>query len=616
MTSINLRLVAASGFASILCALLLLAPSPGAAQSGSSEFISSQVAIVSGDILTEQELFFTLMREYGNGMVDDLVENEILASHADEFGVALEPNEVEEYLSAAYADEKFDALSGAFGRDVLERAVGTELLALRVVSAKIDQVISAHGIEITDETIREVYISKLPLWTEPAAVRFSLIESDTEAEVVAARQRIVNGETFADVCHDVSTHAGTRAYDGDIGGLVPEGYSSGDRVRLEEAAFALSIGSVSEAIEVEDRWYIIMPTEKREYNEPTLDELREYIHAGLLDSEVEPYLEEWRAGIWESADIEVSYPIYLEIGASSFTPGAGGSFIAPTVAIVNGRSIPEGELFFHLLRQHGSLVIEALVENILFVQAGAAMGISRTETEAASQLAQIYDSGKLELLSAAFSMDALVASVQRELTAIEVMGTKIQEIVEEQDIEITEDEILQYYLDNLSRWTRPEMVRFSIIVLELEEEAVAARARIAGGESFEGVCREVSLDENTRPYGGDIGDYIPRNFARGENIVIEETAFNLPIGAVSDPFQVGASWFLIKVTDSVDAYEPTLSEKREDISLRLLQDRVAPFVQGWRRNLWEAADIEVVYPIYTDTPSPEFNGGGDMWTGD
>ena len=595
-------------FIIVIMALSTFGSATFGAGQGGREFIASQVALVNGSVLTEQELFFTLLREKGADTIDDLVENEIIAGHGRAIGVSLEPTEVGEYLVGAYAPEKLQALLDAFGEDLLDQTVGTELLAYKTVTRKIDGIITEHAIEVSEEEIRRFYIDNLPLWTDPESVRFSLIETTTEADATSAKQRIDSGEAFGDVCRAVSTHPGTRAYGGDIGGLVPKGYSTGERALLEQTAFALGVGEVSRPLQVEGKWYIVMPTEKTEYHEPTLDEMRDTIHAVLLDDKVSPYLEEWRGELWRSAEIEFLYPIYVNTPASSFSPGQDSSFIAPTVAVVNGGRIPEGALLFHLLRQYGSDVIEALIEGVLLEQEADRRGLETSREQAREQLTKIYQADKLAILDAAFTSDALNRAVERELASLQVMGTKIQEIVEEQNIEISDDEILQYYLDNLPRWTRPEMVRFSIIVVSTQDAAAAARARILSGEDFGAVCREVSEHTQTRAYDGDIGDYIPRNSSNQQNKIIEDTAFSLPVGGVSEPFQVGANWFILKVTDKRDAYEPTLGEKREEIIARLLQDRVAPFVFGWRRNLWAAADITVVYPIYADNPSPDFSG--------
>jgi len=613
MQIIRTRLIVSIAIFATVCATVLMIPSTGSAQAGSSAFIHATVATVNGDVLTERELLFTLIRMFGEETIYDLIEDEVIVSNAEEMGVTLDPNDTVEYLTNAYAPEKLANLLDAFGEDTLNHTVGTQLLALQTVTTKIDQIVEEYGLDITDEQVRDYYLDYLPRWTTPASVRFSLIETDTQNDADSARQRILSGADFSEVCREVSTHVGTRSYGGDIGGLVPQGYSTGERALLESTAFELAIDEISQPLEIEDKWYIVMPTEKEEYDEPTLEEMQDYIHAVLMDELVQPYLEAWMDVLFEDIVIEITYPILVDTDISTFTPGANGSFIAPEIGTVNGRPLPEGALLFHLLRQYGSDVIKSLIEEILFVQQADSMGINLTEAEVSSELQNTYEADVLEILEISFTEDAITNTFHRHLVALDVMGSKWQDIIDQQGIEITDEEVMSYYLENLDQWVRPEMVRFSMIVVQSEDDAVAARERITNGESFETVCSDVSVDDNTRPYGGDIGGPLPRGFASGASTVIEDAAFTIPVGSVSQPLEVGtAGWFLVKVTDRTEAYEPTLGDMREDIYSTLLEERVSPFLVGWRSQLWENAAIRVEYPIYADNPSPDFETGSGL----
>jgi foldase protein PrsA len=578
-----------------------MAPSPTRAQDSGPAFIQTEVASVNGQVFTERELFFTMMREFGPSIIDDLVENALIASQAESLGVTIGDNEIEDYLSTAYTQEKRNVLINAFGRDTIEKSIGIEILAFNTVGAKIDEVIKTYNINVDDELIRNFYLQNLPLWAEPATVRFSMIECATQSAAQAAYDRISGGELFEDVCIEVSTHELTRIYGGDIGAAVPKGYSEGERMKIEDAAFGQIIGDITAPFESDGKWYVIKTTAKTEYREPTLEELYDTIHASLLDREVQPYLEQWRTDLWQNADIDVAYPVYIDTFTSTFQAGADGSFIAPVVAVVNSKEITETQLFFHLLRDHGSEVIETVIEYILLTQEGTRQGLSVTTADARSYLQSIYPSEKLQVLDAAFTNNALDQTMLHELSAVQMMGARIEEIVNEYNIEVTDDEILNYYLQNLTKWSNPDMVRFSMIMVATQNEATAARARIVGGETFAAVCRDVSIEEGTRAHDGDIGDYIPKGIASGVNSIIEDTAFGLNIGEVSQPFQVGANWMIIKVTDKVDAYEPSLSEMREEIYTLLLREKVLPFLVGWQKNLWDSSDINVTYPIYKET---------------
>jgi len=243
-------------------ALPLMVPSSGHAATGASKFISEEVATINGDVLTENELFFRLMLSAASDTVMDLVEDYVIIDQADTLGVTLQPNAVVEYLASAYPPEKLIALMDGFGEDTLEETVGTQLLALKIITTKVNLIVEEHDITITDQEVNDFFIRNKPTWTTPESVRFSLIEVDTRASADAARQRIVNGESFEDVCRAVSTHPVTRDFGGDIGGFVPKGYATGERQLLEDTAFALAIGELSQPLQVQDKWYLVKTTDK------------------------------------------------------------------------------------------------------------------------------------------------------------------------------------------------------------------------------------------------------------------------------------------------------------------------------------------------------------------
>jgi parvulin-like peptidyl-prolyl isomerase len=109
------------------------------------------------------------------------------------------------------------------------------------------------------------------------------------------------------------------------------------------------------------------------------------------------------------------------------------------------------------------------------------------------------------------------------------------------------------------------------ILVETEEEALDALARIEAGEAFEEVAAEVSIDPSA-PKGGDLGWFGP-----GVTIEsFEEMAFSLPVGEISDPFQSEFGWHIIKVYDRVT--EPTTSSERSQQQ----QERLNELKVRWR----------------------------------
>jgi len=601
MTNTIKRPVAGAIFLVLSLAVMLFVPSSGNAAAGPDEFISNEVATVNGEILTENDLFFRLMLSYAPDTIMDLIEDYVILDQSEVLGVTLEQNAVVEYLATAYPPEKLASLIDAFGEDTLEETVSVQLLALKTVTSKISWIVEEYGIDVTEADIREYYIRNKPLWITPESVRFSLIEVDTQSGAENARARILAGETFEEVCLEISTHPVTRDFGGDIGAFVPKGYATGDRVLLEDTAFALETGELSEPLQVGEKWYLVLTTDKLEYNEPTLEEMSEYIDATIKDQMVQPYLEEWMLGLINQAELEVPYPLLGEEPDISFTPGIDGSFIAPVVANVNGRMINEGSLLFHLLRQNGSEVIKSIIQEVLFSQVAHDMGISVSEADARAGLEDMYGEASFEVFETAFGTEAVIQTYQRFMEANLALNEKRLEIIDQQGIEVTDTELHQYFLDNVHKWTEPEKVRFSVIVCETETDTTTARTRISEGESFEAVCSDVSVDVQSREYGGDIGGLVTRGTLPGELSIIEETAFNLAIGSVSQPIQAGYRWFLVKTTEKEDAYEPNLGEVRDMIYNAIIDQKVGPYFLGWQSLLGETSDIEIIYPIYIES---------------
>jgi peptidyl-prolyl cis-trans isomerase C len=161
-----------------------------------------------------------------------------------------------------------------------------------------------------------------------------------------------------------------------------------------------------------------------------------------------------------------------------------------------------------------------------------------------------------------------------ELVEKEFVIQKLLERTFIQEVEITEEEIADYYESNKDEFQADEEeVRAFHILKETKAEADVARQEIIAGKPFETVARE-SSEGIFRERGGDMGF-----FRRGDVIPeIERYAFRLPEGQVSRVFRSNYGFHIIKVIkkrargDYCD-----LPEVRDDIfhQLRVNKERSA-----------------------------------------
>jgi parvulin-like peptidyl-prolyl isomerase len=88
---------------------------------------------------------------------------------------------------------------------------------------------------------------------------------------------------------------------------------------------------------------------------------------------------------------------------------------------------------------------------------------------------------------------------------------------------------------------RSDQIKSKHILVAEEEAAKQALERIRGGESFEAVAAEVSIDPGTKDQGGELGW-----FSRGMLVTeFEDAAYSLQPGQISEPVKTSFGWHLI-----------------------------------------------------------------------
>ncbi len=130
-------------------------------------------------------------------------------------------------------------------------------------------------IDVSDEDLEAYFAVHLSEFQTEEQVQAShiLVSDSNAAEDVLAR--LEEGEAFADLAVELSEDPGSASAGGDLGWfgrdqMVPE---------FEEAAFALEVGEMSDIIETDYGFHIILVTDKQDAYTPTLDEIREDVRA-------------------------------------------------------------------------------------------------------------------------------------------------------------------------------------------------------------------------------------------------------------------------------------------------------------------------------------------------
>jgi len=160
----------------------------------------------------------------------------------------------------------------------------------------------------------------------------------------------------------------------------------------------------------------------------------------------------------------------------------------------------------------------------------------------------------------------------------------VQSLVEQQirpGVEVSDQQVADFYEENPQMFQRPEQVRARHILMSVQQgaddetkadaktRAAAARERAVSGEDFAALATELS-EGPSAPNGGDLG------FFSADRMVapFSEAAFALQPGEISQVVETQFGYHVIKVEERREASTQSLEEVREPLRNALVERQV------------------------------------------
>jgi len=186
--------------------------------------------------------------------------------------------------------------------------------------------------------------------------------------------------------------------------------------------------------------------------------------------------------------------------------------------------------------------------------------------------------------------------IERDKVIVQAMRQKAVR----SDFIISPDKVTEYYRKNIKQYSTGAEIKLSMIVLRPELDgsdnpveakrtmAKEIREKLAGGADFAGMAQMYS-DDSTADFGGDWG-WIDDKTLTGS---LNDIAFSLPAGKLSDVVQIGDTFYIIKVDAKKPAVVQPLSEVREDITKKLIEEERIRMQDRWIDTLREKAYVKI-----------------------
>lgn len=169
------------------------------------------------------------------------------------------------------------------------------------------------------------------------------------------------------------------------------------------------------------------------------------------------------------------------------------------------------------------------------------------------------DSGAQYMVPEKLSLQYLLLDVDELAKTVAVDEQKLQGFFDQHanEFRVPEQRKLRHILVSLSQGASEEVAAGAL------EKVQSARDRLAAGEEFASVAKELSDDPGSAQSGGDLG-FMERGILVAP---FEEAAFTLEMGVVSEPVQTQFGYHLIEVTGIKAGGGAQFEDVREEVEI-------------------------------------------------
>jgi len=256
-------------------------------------------------------------------------------------------------------------------------------------------------------------------------------------------------------------------------------------------------------------------------------------------------------------------------------------------AEVNGRVITKGDLFNRLLQSGGKRVLDEMIFEILVREKADELKMIVTQADVDAKIDEqrqrfpTEDAMEQYMEQAGMTMADLRTRIETDLLAQEI--AKI-------DLEVTDEEIAEYFEKYGSRLGQPEQFHIGLIQVETAEEAEELDKALDAGADFAETAKEHSKHISATD-GGDLG-MLPLPSGRVPREVEQEVR-QMAVGQISDPITTGRGAFIAKLIDKQDAQDATLENSRDNIRQILVERKVSARAWRMKSSMRDEADVKV-----------------------
>jgi peptidyl-prolyl cis-trans isomerase C len=253
-----------------------------------------------------------MMTEARKMVLENLIDRELLYQQSRKKGISIKDAEVNEQLDRLkkqYPNEQ--AFKDSMAEDHLNEDTVKSRIKMNLAVQQFVEKEFGGKVDVTEAEAKAFYDGHPEYFTEPEAIRASgiLIKVDVKSDAAKKQEarkkmediqkRVKKGEDFATLAKDFSQDA-SAAQGGDLG-TIPRGRMP---KALDDAAFSLKPGEVSNVVETEVGFHLIKVHEKRPEQVVPFKDVEEKIRQHLSNQKLTQRVNEYLNEVKKTAKIE------------------------------------------------------------------------------------------------------------------------------------------------------------------------------------------------------------------------------------------------------------------------------------------------------------------------
>ncbi|MGM0751700.1 MAG: peptidylprolyl isomerase [Bacillota bacterium] len=244
------------------------------------------VAKVGDKSISKEDLYTTLVDQYGDAALDTLIAEKIVELESDKKEITVKDSEIDEELEsikASYGGEE------AFNEALASSGTSLDSVKENIQSFLLTEKLLKDRVSISDDQIKEYFEANKDSFAQNEQVEASHILVEDEKTAQEVKTKLDDGGDFAELAKEYSTDTSNVESGGELGY-----FAKGEMVtEFDDKAFAMKKGEISEPVKTEFGYHIIKVTDKKEAKEAVLDDHKEEIKDILFDQALQTEYGTW-----------------------------------------------------------------------------------------------------------------------------------------------------------------------------------------------------------------------------------------------------------------------------------------------------------------------------------